>query len=87
MSISEIVGLNVKYYRYLKHWSQEKLAYTGNFKIAYISLIERFEANMTLKNIAQVAEVLGLEYYQLFIEETAKKAMKLPDRVDLFKDK
>jgi len=86
MSIYEIVGLNVKYYRYLKHWSQEELAYKGNFKIAYISLIERFEANMTLKNISQLAKILEIEPYKLLVEDTALKAKQLPNRVDLFKN-
>ncbi len=84
MDLLEIVGLNVKYYRYLKHWTQEDLSDNCDFKISYISLIERCEANMTLKNIEYLAKILGVSPDKLLVEETAAKAKKLPNRVDLF---
>lgn len=84
MDLLEIVGLNVKYYRYLKHWTQEDLSDNCDFKISYISLIERCEANMTLKNIEYIAKILDVSPDKLLVEETAFKAKKLPNRVDLF---
>lgn len=87
MDILKIVGLNVKYYRYLKHWTQEDLSNNCDFKISYISLIERCEANMTLKSIEYLAKILGVSPDKLLVEETAKKAQKLPNRVDLFNNK
>lgn len=87
MNIYEIVGLNVKYYRYLKNWTQEDLSNKSPFKIAYISLIERCEANMTLKNIDQLAKVLEIDPSKLLIKDTAIKAKDLPNRVDLYETK
>lgn len=84
MNLLQIVGLNVKYYRYLKHWTQEQLSDNCDFKMSYISLIERCEANMTLKNIEYIAKILDIEPYKLLIEKTATEAKKLPNRVDLF---
>ena len=84
MDLLEIVGLNVKYYRYLKHWTQEDLSDNCDFKISYISLIERCEANMTLKNIEYITKILDVSPDKLLVEETAFKAKKLPNRVDLF---
>lgn len=84
MDILEILGLNVKYYRYLKHWTQEDLSNNCDFKISYISLIERCEANMTLKNIEYIAKILGVSPDKLLVKETAEKAKKLPNRVDLY---
>lgn len=84
MDILRIVGLNVKYYRYLKHWTQEDLSNNCDFKISYISLIERCEANMTLKNIEYLASVLGITPDKLLVEKTAIKAQNLPNRIDLF---
>ncbi len=84
MDLLEIVDLNVKYYRYLKHWTQEDLSDNCDFKISYISLIERCEANMTLKNIEYIAKILDVSPDKLLVEETAIKAKKLPKRVDLF---
>ena len=84
MDLLEIVGLNVKYYRYLKHWTQEDLSDNCDFKISYISLIERCEANMTLKNIEYIAKILDVSPDKLLVEQTALEAKKLPSRVDLF---
>jgi len=84
LDLLKIVGLNVKYYRYLKHWTQEDLSDNCDFKISYISLIERCEANMTLKNIEYLAKILDVSPDKLLVEETALKAKKLPNRVDLF---
>lgn len=86
MDLLKIVGLNVKYYRYLKHWSQEQLSDHGDFKMSYISLIERGEANMTLRNIAYLASLLEITPDKLLVEETAIKAQSLPNRVDLMKN-
>lgn len=84
MDILKIVGLNVKYYRYLKHWTQEDLSDNCDFKISYISLIERCEANMTLKNIDYIAKILDISPDKLLVEKTAIIAAQLPNRVDLF---
>ena len=84
MDIFEIVGLNVKYYRYQKKWTQENLADNSDFKISYISLIERFQANMTLRNLDYIAKILEITPDKLLIEETAKIAKTLPNRVEFF---
>lgn len=86
MDILKILGLNVKYYRYLKHWTQEDLSNNCDFKISYISLIERCEANMTLKNLEYLAKILGITPDKLLVEKTAIQAKTLPNRVDLFND-
>jgi len=82
MDIFEVVGLNVKYYRYQKKWTQENLADNSDFKISYISLIERFQANMTLRNLDYIAKILDITPDKLLVEETAKIAKSLPNRVD-----
>lgn len=48
MDISEVLGLNVKYYRHKKHLTQEQLAERSPFKLPYISLIERGCTNLTI---------------------------------------
>lgn len=82
MDISEVLGLNVKYYRHKKHLTQEQLAERSPFKLPYISLIERGCTNLTIKNVQIIADCLKIDPYQLFVMETAKEAKKLPKRVD-----
>lgn len=85
MKSMELVGLNTKYYRYQQRLTQEQYANKTKFKIAYISTIETGDANLTCKNIDSIAESLGIKPADLFSEETAKLAKKLPPRVDMYK--
>lgn len=84
MKSKELVGLNTKYYRYQQHLTQEEYANKTKFKMAYISTIETGDANLTCKNIDSIAESFGIKPVDLFNEETAKLAKKLPPRVDMY---
>ena len=84
MKAMELVGLNTKYYRYLKGWTQEMFAEKTGLKMAYLSTIETGIANLTCKNIDLLANTFKIKVDQLFNEETAKKALELPSRVDKF---
>ena len=53
--------------------------------MAYISTIENGDANLTCKNIDCIAKAFNIKPLLLFDEETAKKAKKLPKRVDMYK--
>ena len=79
MTSMELVGLNTKWYRYQNNLTQEQYANKTKFKMAYISVIETGNANLTCKNIDFIAK--------LFNEKTAKLAQKLPARVDMYKRK
>ena len=81
MKSMELVGLNTKYYRYQQRLTQEQYANKTKFKIAYISTIETGDENQTCKNI----DSIGIKPADLFNEETAKLAKKLPPRVDMYK--
>ena len=78
MKLMDIVGLNVKWYRYQASLTQEKFAEIANFKMAYVSIVENGEANLTLNNIEIIAKEL------LFNKETANKAKNLPKRVYMY---
>lgn len=81
----ELVGLNTKWYRYQNGLTQEAYANKTKFKMAYISIIETGDANLTCKNIDFIAKSFGIKPADLFNEETAKLAKKLPARVDTYK--
>lgn len=85
MTSMELIGLNMKWYRYQNNLTQEQFANKTKFKMAYISTIENGYANLTCKNIDFIAKSLNIKPILLFEEETAKLAKKLPKRVDMYK--
>ena len=87
MTSMELVGLNTKWYRYKNNLTQEEYANKTKFKMAYISVIETGNANLTCKNIDFIAKSFNIEPVLLFNKETAKSAKKLPIRVDMYRKK
>ena len=87
MTSMELVGLNTKWYRYQNNLTQEQYANKTKFKMAYISVIETGNANLTCKNIDFIAKSFNIKPELLFNEKTAKLAQKLPVRVDIYKRK
>lgn len=85
MTSMELIGLNTKWYRYKNNLTQEEFANKTKFKMAYISTIENGSANLTCKNIDLISKSLNIKTIDLFNECTAKKALKLPKRVDMYK--
>ena len=79
------VGLNTRWYRYQKGLTQEKFSEITNFNMAYISVIESGNANLTCRNIDVIARSLGIDVELLFSEKTANKAINLPMRVYMYK--
>jgi len=84
MESMKLVGLNTKWYRYQKKWTQELFAEKTDFKMAYLSSIETGRANLTCKNIDVIAKALNIKPELLFKEETALLAKNLPNRVDMY---
>ena len=84
MKLMELVGLNTKWYRYQNGYTQEKFAELANFKMAYVSIVENGDANLTLNNVEIIAKTLTVEPELLFNKETANKAKNLPKRVYMY---
>lgn len=59
-------GGKVRQERRKKKWSQEELANHAGLHRTYIGMIERAEKNITLENIAKIAQALDLEIVDLF---------------------
>ena len=85
MDAMKRVGLNTRWYRYQKGLTQEKFSEITNFKMAYISVIESGNANLTCRNIDVIGRSLGVDVELLFSEKTANKAINLPMRVYMYK--
>ena len=59
-------GVKVRELRKLKNLSQEELSYKSDLHRTYIGMIERAEKNITLMNIAKIANALDIEIFELF---------------------
>lgn len=80
MNNLEIIGLNIKWYRYQRRLTQGKLAKKIQFKVAFISIIENGKANATISTLESIANGLDVKLIDLLNEKTAEKAKKLPNK-------
>lgn len=63
-----LLAKNLRQLRLAKGWSQEELADLANFHRTYVSQLERGITNVTIDNLQRLAEVLGIEIPELFIQ-------------------
>lgn len=68
MNILHVFAKNVRFYRQQCGLSQERLAELANLHRTYISAIEREQRNISLENVENISNALGIEPYKLFIE-------------------
>ena len=64
--IEKQFGNRIKELRLAKSLSQEELAYRARVHRTYLGGIERGERNPSLKNIAGIAQALGVTLEELF---------------------
>ena len=69
MDIVKVFGSNVKRYRQAAGLSQEAFAEKCGMHRTYISAIECFRRSISLENIQRISDALGIETYQLFMEQ------------------
>ncbi len=81
MTLPEIIGLNVKWYRYQNRLTQAQYANKIKFKVAYLSIVESGKVNLTCKNISLLAKSFHIPPELLLNEKTAELAKDLPIRV------
>lgn len=68
MDIVKVFGSNLKKYRTALGISQETFADKCGMHRTYISAIECYRRSISLENIQRIADALGVDTYQLFIE-------------------
>ncbi len=66
-TLKDLLIFNIKYYRYLNNYSQEKLAELSKLSPRYITDVERGLHCPTIPKIELIAESLNIEPYQLFV--------------------
>jgi len=60
MNLKELVGMNLKYYRYKTGLSQEKYYASLNLNPKYLANIERGRENLTIDSIKELAAKIGV---------------------------
>lgn len=68
-TIREILAINIKNYRSKQNMSQEDLAFQCNLHRTYISDVERCTRNISIDNIAKIANALNVSPADLLKEE------------------
>ncbi len=67
--------------RFMRGWSQEKLAAVSGLHRTYISAIERGERNISLDNIEKLADAFGLSIKEMLAAPDPAKLAKLLDHL------
>lgn len=73
--LRELLIFNIKYYRYVNNYSQEKLAELSKLIPRYITDIERGMHCPTIPKIKSIAKALNIEPYELFINIEIKRLL------------
>lgn len=72
--IYEVVSKNIKKYRKLKGWTQEKLANEINYSLSFISGIEsNYHQTFSLGSVWRISRVLGVEFSKLCEDASSQK--------------
>lgn len=85
MTLIDIFRHNVKYYRFMKNYSQEKLGEMCGLSTHYISDIEQGKYSPTIPTIERISKALDVLPHLLFAENP--KAKNLSARVDIHRKK
>ncbi len=64
-SLRKIIGINLRYYRYLSGLSQEKYYEKFGLNYKYLASIERGEVNITVNFIEKLSTKLGIPILEL----------------------
>ena len=66
MSLKQVLGKNIRYFRLNQNYTQEKLAEFLDISVTYMSDIELGKSNVSLDLIEKIANFFELEYKDLF---------------------
>lgn len=80
MRLNEIFGNNVKYFRFRKKFTQEKLAELTDTSVTYISQLELGHHTPSFDKLESLAKALDVEPFEFYVKRNIKK---LPPRVDM----
>ena len=79
MKLNKVFGNNVKYFRFRKKYTQEKVAELTETSVTYISQLE-LGHHPSFDKLELLSKALGVEAFEFFVKRDFKK---LPPRVDM----
>ncbi len=82
-SSNEILCSNVKYYRIIRGFTQERISEKMNMSEKHYCHLENGKYQWTMENLDLVAEILNKEPWQLLQESHEDDSV--PSRLDLYK--
>ncbi|MET3938227.1 transcriptional regulator with XRE-family HTH domain [Paenibacillus sp. PvP094] len=89
--VLKLVGARIRALRKERGYSQESLGEKGGFHFSYIGQIERGEKNVSLVNLAKIADSLDVNLIQLFayideVTETTESEKQITSIVELLRE-
>lgn len=80
--VKEYFAINLRWYRFNKGYTQEKLAELSNLTPKYISDLERGKFSPSLSKIGSIAKALEIEPYLLLKPDHMDDIKDLPNRIN-----
>lgn len=80
--LKEYFAINLKWYRFNKGYTQEKLAELSNLTPKYISDLERGKFSPSLAKLEDIAKALDIEAYMLLKPDHIEDGVILPERIN-----
>ena len=74
-NLKDLLIFNIKYYRYVNNYSQEKLAELSKLSPRYITDVERGLHCSTIPKLESIAKSLNIEPYILFMNIDREKSI------------
>lgn len=81
MNLKQVLGSNIRYYRFKNNYTQERLAELLDISTTYMSDIECGKRNVSLDIIERIAALFKIKYSDLF--RTQKE--ELPNKITYYK--
>ena len=69
--LRDVVARNLRLFRAERGWSQERLANEAGLNRTYLSAVERSEQNISIDNLARLAEAMQIEASKLLVTPDA----------------
>lgn len=82
-NLKDLFVFNIKYYRYVNNFSQERLAELCSLSPRYITDIERGRHTPTILKIESIAKALNIEPYVLF--QNVKRDEKIVNKMNKYR--
>jgi transcriptional regulator with XRE-family HTH domain len=74
--ILRVLARNTRYFRFKRGWTQAELAKACGFEANYISGIERAKINITLANLENLTNGLGISEYDMLDKHSIARDLR-----------